>query len=183
MAKPNEGVDMSEKGLKAEERLALQKKQRKKKIIFFTVVAVILIVLAAALIYVYTREEPPKDPNVYQESKLDLPISELADNYVHAYIYKYGSKQIKYFVMNGSTDHKVHACFNACVKHYKEGLGFEPAGDNLQCRSQLCSYPISDIGTGKVLYCGCGPFSLPFNETGGNVIIKATDLQAGAKYF
>lgn len=181
---------MSDKGLKAQERIDLGKKQRKKKIIFFCVVAVILIVLAAALIYVFTKEETPKDPNKYQQSQLDptnqqvsIAISDLSDQNVHAYIYKYGSKQIKYFVMNGSTDHKVHACFNACVKHYKEGLGFEPAGDNLQCRSQLCSYPISDIGTGKVLGCGCGPFSLPFNLTGGNVIIKATDLQAGAKYF
>ena len=181
---------MSVKGLKAQERLELQKKQRKQKIIFFSVVAVVLIVLAAALIYVYTRKEPVSDPNKYPQSQLDptnqqvsIPLSELADQNVHAYIYKYGSKQIKYFVMNGSSDHKAHACLNACVKHYKEGLGFEPAGDNLQCRSQLCSYPISDIGTGKVLYCGCGPFSLPFNLTSEHVIIKASDLQAGAKYF
>jgi len=181
---------MEEKGLKAEERLKLGKKRTKQKIIFFSIVSVIVLVLAGAFIYVLTREEPVKDPNKYQQTQMDpakqqveIPIADLADQNIHPYIYKYGSKQIKYFVMNGSTDHKVHACFNACVKHYKEGLGFEPAGDNLQCRSQLCSYPVPDIGTGKLLYCGCGPVSLPFNLTSEKVIIKAADLQAGAKYF
>lgn len=77
---------------------------------------------------------------------------------------------------------QVHIALDACQSCAAAKKGYVQVGDGMQCKKCSELFPISFItkmgGRG-----GCHPISLPWSAEGDSLVIKRSDVEAGAKYF
>lgn len=101
----------------------------------------------------------------------------------HVAFYKadVGGKSVPFFVARDASGTD-HVAFDACQNCAAAKKGYVQQGDRMQCKNCGDTFPISNItkmgGQG-----GCHPISLPADASGGKVVVKASDLALGARYF
>lgn len=108
-----------------------------------------------------------------------IPISDFSTDIIK-YSYKKGDVTIRYLTILGS-DGKPRVAFDTCSTCNVRG-SYEKVGAELNCKACGQSFPIDDIGTGNAKE-GCFPSYLEYGVSGSDVIIKVSDLEAGAGLF
>ena len=99
-----------------------------------------------------------------------------------ARFYRYATtagRAIQFFVMK-SSDGVIRAAFDACDVCYRERRGYRQQGDVMICNNCGQAFRSVDV---NVLQGGCNPAPLERAVEGGQVVLKAPALEAGAGYF
>jgi len=110
---------------------------------------------------------------------VSLPMADFSDGQAHFYKHAAGGKDISFFVVK-SADGVIRAAFDACDVCYPEKKGYEQDGDFMVCKNCGRRFHSNQI---NVVQGGCNPSPLARTEEGGNVLIKVSDIEAGASYF
>jgi uncharacterized membrane protein len=121
----------------------------------------------------------------YEKVKVDngvvtVPVAKLADGKAHFYKFADGGKEIAFFAAR-AFDGSYKTAFDACDSCFKSKKGYEQQGDNMNCRNCNKKFAIGRLGPNAT--GGCNPGYLPSQVTGGNIVIKLSDIKAGASYF
>ncbi len=121
----------------------------------------------------------------YQKTKavngvVTIPAAKVSDGAAHFYKFTDNGKEIGFFIVKGA-DGALHTAFDSCDVCYKEKKGYVQQGDSMVCKN--CNQRFATTKIGPHAVGGCNPSYLPSTSGGGNVVIKSSDLQAGAKYF
>lgn len=109
-----------------------------------------------------------------------IPLAKVSDGTAHFYKYADGGKDIGFFIVKGA-DGALHVAFDTCDVCFKAKKGYVQQGDFMVCKN--CNQRFASNRIGPHAVGGCNPSYLPSVTAGGNVVIKAADLQSGAKYF
>jgi uncharacterized membrane protein len=108
-----------------------------------------------------------------------IPVADLADGQAKFYTYDAGGVEVKYFVMK-SADGEYRAAFDACDVCYANKKGYTQQGGVMVCNNcgqQFDSTQINEVRG------GCNPSPIERSVDGQELVLKTTDLQAGARYF
>lgn len=109
-----------------------------------------------------------------------IPVGDVSDGKAHYYRFADGGREIVFFVVKGS-DGAFHVAFDACDACYREKKGYAQDGKVMVCRNCNMKFAINRIGEANK--GGCNPAHLDFAVAGNNLVIKAADLKAGARFF
>lgn len=86
---------------------------------------------------------------------------------------------IRYFVLRTS-EGVIRTAFDACDACWQANLGYIQDGDVMICRNCNMRFPSRNIGE---LRGGCNPSPLPSAVRDGNLVIQASDVLEGRRYF
>jgi uncharacterized membrane protein len=111
---------------------------------------------------------------------VSISVSSLDDGKARFYSFKDGGTEIRFFLVK-DRDGSIKSAFDACDVCYKDKKGYEQSGDQMLCKNCNKKFAISRIGPHAV--GGCNPSYLPITNNGKEITIKASDIQAGARYF
>lgn len=112
--------------------------------------------------------------------EVSIPAAKVANGKAHFYKFEDSGKEIAFFVVKAS-DGSIKSAFDACDACYRDKKGYEQQGDKMNCRNCNQKFVINRIGPNAT--GGCNPGYLPNRVVGGNVVISASDLKGGARYF
>jgi len=113
-------------------------------------------------------------------SDVSLPVALFADGAARFYRYTTAAgHEIRFFVMK-SADGVIRAAFDACDTCYRDRLGYRQQGDHMVCRKCGRAFRSVDI---NILQGGCNPSPLRRTIDGGQIVLTASALEAGAVYF
>jgi len=121
----------------------------------------------------------------YEKAKLEngtvtIQTSKLSDNKAHFFKFEDSGKEISFFAIK-SADGSYKTAFDACDACYKAKKGYEQQGDKMNCKNCNQKFAINRLGPNAT--GGCNPGYLPHQLSGNTIIIKASDLKNGARYF
>lgn len=108
-----------------------------------------------------------------------LPLSTFDDGKAYYYTYMHNGRPIEFFILQ-SADGVVRAAFNACDVCYPFKKGYHQEGDEVVCNNCGRRFPSNQI---NVLQGGCNPSPLNRSVDGDTLIIQASDIAAGLRYF
>ena len=114
-----------------------------------------------------------------EDGVVRLPVADLADGRAAFYTYQSGDKTIPFFVLR-SSDGVIRAAFDACDVCYLSRKGYRQEGDEMVCNNCGSRFPSTKINE---VEGGCNPAPLDREVQGDTVVIRATDLESGARYF
>jgi uncharacterized membrane protein len=140
------------------------------------VTVALLIVAVSAFAFTLGKYEKVKVSN----GVITIPVAKLADGKARFYKLEDGGKEIAFFAVKAQ-DGTIRTAFDACDSCYKSKKGYEQQDDKMNCKNCNQKFAINRLGPNAT--GGCNPGYLPTQMNGGNAVIKAADLQAGAKYF
>lgn len=95
------------------------------------------------------------------------------------FVYSAGGKDIKFFVLR-ATDGTVRVALDACTACNHAKLGYRQNGEAMVCNNCGMSFKSTDVGH---ISGGCSPIPLKNSQDGKMLVVKAKDLEEGAKYF
>jgi uncharacterized membrane protein len=156
--------------------------QRQKKVGLFPLVAASLVVLAAVGILGWKAvgSGGGKVRTVVADNgTVAIPTAQVSDGKAHFFSYEKGGARIDFFVLK-SHDGVIRAAFDACDVCFKARKGYRQEGDVMvcnNCNQQFRSDLINEVKG------GCNPAPLKRSVADGRIIIAATDLAGGARYF
>ena len=108
-----------------------------------------------------------------------LPLATFDDRLAHYYTYMHDDAPIEFFVLK-SKDGVVRAAFNACDVCYPARRGYRLEGDEVVCLNCGRRFPTDQI---NVVRGGCNPSPLERSIKGDTLVIRVSDIIAGAGYF
>jgi len=114
-----------------------------------------------------------------QDGLVRIAASDLADGRAHFYTLQGSQKAIPFFLLK-SSDGVIRAAFNACDVCFLAKKGYHQEGDEMVCNNCGSRFPSNQI---NVVRGGCNPSPLTREVQGDTVIIRVTDIGAGAQYF
>jgi len=108
-----------------------------------------------------------------------IPVQSIEDGQAHFFSYTAGGKTITFFVMKAA-DGSIRTALDACVSCNHAKLGYRQEGGLVVCNNCGMGFKPTDIGmtTG-----GCNPIPVNRSIDNGILIVKAKDIEDGAKYF
>jgi uncharacterized membrane protein len=109
-----------------------------------------------------------------------IPVSSVTETVLH-YEYDVSGTKVRYFAVKGS-DGVVRTAFDACEVCYRADKGYSQVGSDVLCNNCGLRFKIDGLGT-KNKGSGCWPAYLPNEVNGDQVVIKKSDLEAGAYLF
>lgn len=108
-----------------------------------------------------------------------IPAGNLKDGKARFFVYEDQGKKIGFFAVQDKNG-MVRTAFNACDVCWPEKKGYVQDGDFMVCVNCGQRFHISRIMEVKG---GCNPGPLVRTMDGDTIVIKTTDLAAGARYF
>ncbi|MEW6748296.1 MAG: DUF2318 domain-containing protein [Candidatus Micrarchaeota archaeon] len=111
---------------------------------------------------------------------ITIPLSEI-DSTVRFYTFEADGATVRFFAVMGS-DGGVRTAFDACEVCYRAGKGYSQSGSDVVCNNCGLRFKIDELGT-KNRGSGCWPAYLPHQLEGDAIVIKKSDLEAGAYLF
>ena len=141
-------------------------------------VAVIAALVVVALV-VIGRGGSSGETIEAQNGKIVLPAAQFQDGKARFYAYDAHGTQVKYFVVADAKG-TVHVALDACEVCYPKKLGYKQVGDFMQCNNCGKKFHTERLDTETG---GCNPVPVKSSVSGGNVVISASTLDAGVKYF
>jgi uncharacterized membrane protein len=114
-----------------------------------------------------------------ENGDVQVPLTALQGGAASYFVYNAGGKDIKFLVLKAN-DGTVRVALDACQACYHAKLGYRQNGDTLVCNNCGMGFKSTDVGhiTG-----GCSPIPLKNSQDGKTLVVKAKDLEEGAKYF
>lgn len=107
------------------------------------------------------------------------PLTTFDDGQAHYYSFVDGGKSIDFFVLK-SSDGVVRAAFDACDVCFAARKGYSQQGDLMICNN--CGQQFPSVRINEVRG-GCNPGPLERTVEGTDLVIRSTDIAAGAGYF
>lgn len=108
-----------------------------------------------------------------------IPVSDVNDGKMHHYRHTVDGTKVDFFLLQ-SNDGTIRAAFDACDVCYRAKKGYVQDGDMAVCVNCGMRFHESRI---NVVSGGCNPSPLTRAQADGHVIIKVSDIAAGARYF
>ncbi len=118
-------------------------------------------------------------PVTAEDGAVRLALADISDGRAHFYTFQAGGKAIPFFVLK-SSDGVIRAAFDACDVCFPARKGYHQEGDEMVCNNCGTRFPSASINEVRG---GCNPAPLTRQVQGDRVIIQASDLLAGARYF
>ena len=168
-----------DQAVREQKRAQFEEPRRKTTLHIVLASVALLIVIAAVVAFVTTRGGSSGEAIAAQDGKITLPAAQFQNGKALFYAYDAGGTQVKYFVVADSKG-IVHVALDACEVCYPKKLGYKQVGDFMQCNNCGKKFRTNqlDIETG-----GCNPVPVKSTVSGANVVIAASSLDAGVKYF
>jgi len=118
--------------------------------------------------------------SVGSSDDLTVSVNEVSGGAAKFFDYKLAnSQQVRFFVVKSSVgDYRV--ALDACEMCSRAKKGYHQDGDDMVCNNCGKRFPTAMIGK---LSGGCHPIGLKASNDGTHLVIKKSDLEAGAKYF
>ena len=114
-----------------------------------------------------------------EKGEVKVAIGALSAGAADYYVFPANGKDIKFFVLKAS-DGTVRVALDACNACYHAKLGYRHEGETMACNNCGMAFKSSDIGK---VSGGCNPVPLQNTQDGKTLTVKASDLEAGVKYF
>lgn len=136
-----------------------------------------IVLVTAEFIYAKsTSRLSPAIPVTFVNGALSIPLAQVSDGDLHRYSTREGGTEIR-FLLYQRPDGKVVAVFDAC--EICGPVGFFQGPNGLVCKN--CSAPINSQSVGTP--GGCNPVPLQSSSNSDAVVIRESDLAAGAHLF
>ena len=118
-------------------------------------------------------------PVTEQGADVRIPLKTLSDGNAHFFAYAAGGKTITFFAMK-AMDGSIRTALDACMACNHAKLGYRQEGSLVVCNNCGMGFKPTDIGmtTG-----GCNPIPIKKSMDGQTLVLKAKDLEDGARYF
>ena len=120
----------------------------------------------------------------YNQTVVSVQLSSVNDTAVF-YRWNASGRTIRFFAVMGS-DGQVRTAFDNAYCCYHRDLGERQAGDKMVCNWCNKAYPIDELNRNNLnatMVSQCCPANLPHEVAGNLVLIKKSDLEAGAYLF
>ena len=114
-----------------------------------------------------------------QDGVVTIPAAQVSDGKAHYFSYRSGGAAINFFLLK-SQDGVIRAAFDACDVCYHAKKGYRQEGDAMVCNN--CNMKFSSDLINEVKG-GCNPAPIQRSVADGKIVIAATELAAGARYF
>jgi uncharacterized membrane protein len=108
-----------------------------------------------------------------------VPLAAVDDGNAHFFAYVTGGKTVTFFVMQ-AMDGSIRTAYDACVACNHAKLGYRQEGSLVACNN--CGMGFKPVDIGKATG-GCTPIPVGKSLDGKMIVLKAKDLEEGAKYF
>ena len=138
---------------------------------------VFVVLVTAEFIYARsTTQLSPATPVTFANGVASIPLAQVSDGDLHRYSARENETEVR-FLLYQRPDGRVVAVFDAC--EICGSVGFFKGPNGLVCKN--CSAPINSQSVGTP--GGCNPVPLGSSAAGGAIVIKESDLAAGAHLF
>lgn len=114
-----------------------------------------------------------------ENGEVRIPESVLEGDRAKYFSYTGNGKTIKFFAVRAE-DGAVRVALDACSACYHAKLGYRQEGGGMVCNN--CGMKFRSTDVGKVSG-GCSPIPVEKKIDNKLIVVKAADLEAGAKYF
>lgn len=122
----------------------------------------------------------PANGGAAASSDIMIPLSDVAPAQAKYFNYVASDKTAMRFFVIKSSDGVYRAALDACDVCYRHKKGYQQVGDDMVCRK--CGQHFSSKLVNEVTG-GCNPVALTRTVAGGNLLIKAADLETLKTYF
>lgn len=114
-----------------------------------------------------------------ENGEVRVQLSALQGSTASYFVYNAGGTDIKFFMLRAS-DGTVRLALDACTACNHAKLGYRQNGEAMVCNNCGMSFRSTDVGH---ISGGCSPIPLKNSQDGKTLVVKAKDLEEGAKYF
>ena len=114
-----------------------------------------------------------------QDGLIKVAASGLADGRARFYVVQGMNKPVPFFLVQ-SADGTIRVALDACDVCFAAKKGYHQEGDEMVCNNCGTHFPSAKIGQVRG---GCNPVPLTHQVRDGTIVIKTTDIEAGASYF
>lgn len=159
-------------------------KARSKAVPIVIVAALALAALAGYFIFAGSGDNPAATTAVKstgsESGDVIIPIADLQSGKAKFFDYKLPSgAPVRFFAIK-SADGAYRAALDACDTCFHAKKGYHQAGDDMICNNCGMKFHTSRVNE---VSGGCNPVGLERSVAGDNLVIKAGELEKGAKYF
>jgi uncharacterized membrane protein len=133
----------------------------------------------AELVRAATFGHDPYTLATAQDGVVRIPLSTFVDEEAHHYTFMHEGQPIEFFVLE-SQDGVVRAAFNACDVCYLSKKGYTRHGNEVICNNCGRRFPADQINE---VQGGCNPAPLNRNIQNDSLLIQASDIVEGLRYF
>lgn len=114
-----------------------------------------------------------------EDGVVRLAVAEIGDGAAHHFVYKDDGREVKFFVVR-SQDGTIRAAFDACDVCFHSKKGYSQEGQFMVCNNCGRKFHSNRI---NIIEGGCNPAPLHRLEQGEYLVLKVSDIIAGARYF
>ena len=168
---------------KKREQFTGEAKARSKAAPIVIVAALALAALAGYFIFAGSGDNPSATavrPTGAESGDVIIPIADLQNGKAKFFDYKLPSgAPIRFFAIK-SSDGAYRAALDACDTCFHAKKGYHQAGDDMICNNCGMKFHSARVNEASG---GCNPVGLERSVVGDNLVIKAGELEKGAKYF
>jgi FTR1 family protein len=118
----------------------------------------------------------PATEVTFVNGQTSIPLSAVADGDLHRFQAKENGTEVRFWLYR-KPDGKIATVFDAC--EICGGVGFYKTANGVVCKN--CSAPINPQSVGT--QGGCNPVPLSAQQTADAVVIRESDVAAGARLF
>lgn len=114
-----------------------------------------------------------------QDGTVRFAAADFADGQAQYFRYQGQAGPVKFFVVK-SHDGVIRAAYDSCDVCYREGLGYRQEGDDMVCNNCDQHFRTDLVNVRKG---GCNPAPLKRRQVNEEIVIRAADIERGARYF
>jgi high-affinity iron transporter len=163
----------------AERRKALWSARRERLWMGSVYASSFLFIVMVTAEFIYTKSVSALSPAIevtFSNGELSIPLTQVSDGDLHRFEARENGTAIRFWLYQ-KPDGKVATVFDAC--HICGAVGFYKGPNGVICKN--CAAPINGQSVGMT--GGCNPVPLHAEQTANAVIIRETDIAAGAHIF
>jgi high-affinity iron transporter len=138
-----------------------------------------LFILMVTAEFIYTKSVSALSPATaatFTDGQVSIPLAQVSDGDLHRFAARENGVEVRFWLYQ-KPDGKVATVFDAC--QICGPVGFYKGPNGVICKN--CAAPINGQSVGMT--GGCNPIPLPAEQTADAVIIRETDVAAGAHIF
>jgi high-affinity iron transporter len=138
-----------------------------------------LFILMVTAEFIYAKSVSALSPAtevVFQNGQVSIPLTQVADGDLHRFAARENGVEVRFWLYK-KPDDKVAIVFDAC--QICGPVGFYKGPNGVVCKN--CAAPINGQSVGST--GGCNPIPLQAEQTADAVIIRESDIAAGAHIF
>ena len=163
----------------AERRKALWSARRERLWMVSVYASSFLFILMVTAEFIYAKSVSAPSPATdvtFQGGQVSIPLAQIADGDLHRFAAKENGTEVRFWLYK-KPDGKVATVFDAC--QICGPVGFYKGPNGVVCKN--CAAPINGQSVGMT--GGCNPIPLRAEQTADAVLIRETDIAAGAHIF